>query len=287
MPDRKLISGVADTARWVAMYRALESERPDALFHDPYARRLAGRQGEAILDDMPSGRRMAWPMVVRTAVMDEIILRCIADGADTVLNLAAGLDVRAWRMALPHALHWIDVDQAEITAYKTTEMQGETPKCRYEALAMDLADVEARRALFARVDAGARQTLVISEGLLLYLTPDAVATLAADIRGMKSVRRWLTDLASPGLLKNLEKTWGPKAAAGNAPFIFGPAGGTAWFAQHGWREREWRPMMLEGIRLNRTFPFSRFLVWLSQFAPAAKRNELKYFSGMALLEKST
>ena len=68
-----LISNVSDTARWVAFYRAMETERPDALFRDPFARRLAGAQGEAIVRSLPKGRSMAWPMIVRTAVMDEII----------------------------------------------------------------------------------------------------------------------------------------------------------------------------------------------------------------------
>ncbi|MGD0484992.1 MAG: hypothetical protein ABSB58_10150, partial [Gemmatimonadales bacterium] len=36
------IEHVSDTARWVAVHRAMESERPDALFRDPFARRLAG-----------------------------------------------------------------------------------------------------------------------------------------------------------------------------------------------------------------------------------------------------
>jgi O-methyltransferase involved in polyketide biosynthesis len=39
------IASISDTARWVAIYRAMEFERPDALFHDPYARRLAGERG--------------------------------------------------------------------------------------------------------------------------------------------------------------------------------------------------------------------------------------------------
>src|SRR4029077_15412479 len=68
---------VSDTARWVALYRAMESERPDALFRDPYARRLAGKRGEQVLAGMPKGKAFAWPMIVRTAVMDELILRAI------------------------------------------------------------------------------------------------------------------------------------------------------------------------------------------------------------------
>jgi O-methyltransferase involved in polyketide biosynthesis len=37
-----LIRNVSDTALWVAVYRARETDRPDAVFRDPYARRLAG-----------------------------------------------------------------------------------------------------------------------------------------------------------------------------------------------------------------------------------------------------
>jgi O-methyltransferase involved in polyketide biosynthesis len=36
------IRNISDTARWVAVYRARENERPDAVFRDPFARRLAG-----------------------------------------------------------------------------------------------------------------------------------------------------------------------------------------------------------------------------------------------------
>ncbi|HEY9519352.1 MAG TPA: class I SAM-dependent methyltransferase, partial [Gemmatimonadales bacterium] len=90
-----MIQNIADTARWVAFYRAMETERPDAVFRDPYARRLAGERGEAIVHAMPKGRQMAWPMIVRTAVMDEIIMRVVKhEEVDCVLNLAAGLDAR-------------------------------------------------------------------------------------------------------------------------------------------------------------------------------------------------
>jgi len=51
---------VSDTARWVAIYRAVETERPDALFRDPWARKLAGPEGEAIVNAMPRGRQTGW-----------------------------------------------------------------------------------------------------------------------------------------------------------------------------------------------------------------------------------
>src|SRR5262245_24879513 len=104
-PPTGRIDHVSDTARWVAVYRAMDTERPDALFRHAYARRLAGSEGEAIVRAVPRGRQMAWAMIVRTQVFDEVILELIArERIDMVVNLAAGLDARPWRMELPPTL---------------------------------------------------------------------------------------------------------------------------------------------------------------------------------------
>ena len=42
------LTSVEKTSLWVAYERALESERPDALFRDPFARLLAGDDIEAV-----------------------------------------------------------------------------------------------------------------------------------------------------------------------------------------------------------------------------------------------
>ena len=41
------IDNISDTARWVAVYRAQETARPDAIFRDPFAERLAGERGDS------------------------------------------------------------------------------------------------------------------------------------------------------------------------------------------------------------------------------------------------
>src|SRR5256712_13311981 len=96
------LTHISDTARWVAVYRAMETERPDAIFKDPFARRLAGAQGEAIVQRLPQGRTWAWPMIVRTAVFDELILRTVTThGGRTVVKPAAGLATRPLRPPRP------------------------------------------------------------------------------------------------------------------------------------------------------------------------------------------
>jgi methyltransferase (TIGR00027 family) len=280
------ITSVSDTALWVAVYRAMESERPDAHFRDPYARRLAGARGEAIVRALPQGRAMSWPMVVRTCVLDDLIAREVADGADTVINLAAGLDTRPWRMTLPATLRWFDVDLPVILDYKRDVLAGEAPKCRYEARAADLRDGTARRALLTELGAGATRALVVTEGLLIYLEAEQVAELGRDLAATPSVTTWLIDLASPALLQMMEKRrWSPQLRAGNAPFRFAPAEGTAFFAPLGWREAEYRSIWEEAARLKREMAGAWLWRFLGQFASAQQKAAWKRFSGVVRLER--
>ena len=277
------IRNVSNTALWVAVYRGTESERADAHFHDPYARRLAGERGQAIVDAMPRGHTMGWPMVVRTAVMDEILARCVRQGVRTVLNLAAGLDARPYRMDLPPSLHWLHVDMPEMVDYFRQHMAGERPRCQLEFVPADLRDAGVRREVFARAAANG-PVLAITEGLLVYLQADQVAELARDLHDVARARWWLTDLASPMLLRFLEKQWQPKLKEGNAPFQFGPAEGTAFFAPYGWREAEFRSTWDESLRLDRTMPNIWLWKILMRLRPKRQREEARRMSGIVLLE---
>lgn len=285
--DPGRIENVSDTARWVAIYRAMESERPDALFRDPWARRLGGPRGEAILRSMPQGRKMAWPMVVRTAVFDRVILESIRTrGVDLVLNLAAGLDTRAWRLELPSELRWVDVDLPGMTEYKQERMKGETPRCRYEAVSADLADPIQRDGVFARAARESTCALVVTEGLLVYLPDDDVAALARSLAVHPAYRWWLTDLASPALMKWMQKKWGNNVREGNAPFRFAPDAGSGFFAPFGWREAEMHPTMDEALRLKRGGGSLWIYRLLRPVMPERKREEFRRFSIYLLLERT-
>ncbi|HET7226550.1 MAG TPA: SAM-dependent methyltransferase [Candidatus Eisenbacteria bacterium] len=275
---------VSDTALWVAMYRAIESERPDALFRDPFARRLAGERGPRILDAIPHAKTMGWPMVVRTAVFDELLLGLVRAGAvDTVVDLAAGLDARPWRLDLPATLRWVDVDLPAMLAYKQAGLAGAAPRCRYQARAADLSDAIARRALLAELAADARHAVVLTEGLLIYLDPAEVAALARDLAMHAAFEAWILDLATPALVRRMDKTWGRAVARGRAPFRFAPAEGTAFFAGAGWREREWRSTWEEARRLNRRMRAAWMFDALAALSPPRARERWRRFSGIALL----
>jgi methyltransferase (TIGR00027 family) len=281
------IENVSDTARWVAFYRAMETERPDALFHDPFARQLAGAEGERIVKEMPRGRATAWAMITRTVVFDEVILDVVRrHDIDLVLNLAAGLDARPWRLPLPPSLRWVDVDLPAMLEYKASHMGSARPVCQYEAVPANLVDDAERAAVFARFGADASAVLVVTEGLLIYLTNEQVGGLATELHKQPSFRWWLLDLASPRLLKMMERSWGKTLERGNAPFKFGPPDGTDFFRKFGWREVSYRSAIEEARRINREMPMMWLWRLLIRISSAQRREEARRMSGFVLLERA-
>jgi methyltransferase (TIGR00027 family) len=276
------IRNVSDTAVWVAMYRARESERPDALFRDPYARRLAGARGEQISHELRSQEKHAWAYVVRTLLFDAFIRERLAEGVDLVINLAAGLDARPYRMELPSSLRWVEVDLPDILAYKESVLAGERPKCRLESVALDLADAGGRRVLFERLGAEANKALVVSEGLLIYLTADGARDLAADLSAQRAFRWWVIDIGSPGLLRMLQKEVGATFDRANAPLQFAPPEGPWFFEPSGWRVAEVRGSLKNAAKVLKLPLLLRFFALFPEKLPA--RNQP--WAGICLLENA-
>lgn len=243
-----LISNVSDTARWIAAYRAAESARPDALFDDPLAGRLAGDRGRAIVAAAP---RISWALVARTKLIDDLVLTAIGDGCDRVLNLAAGLDTRPYRLDLPPDLGWVEADLPPLLAEKERALADQTPRCRLSRRAVDLADPAARDAFLDDALAGADKALVVTEGLLMYLDDRDIVALSQSLK-RPAIAWWLLEFWGAGL-----KKWMARKTDGlleNAPFKFGAENGLAYFEDLGWNPVEAESVLLAANRFRR-LPF--------------------------------
>jgi methyltransferase (TIGR00027 family) len=259
--DTRLVRDISDTARWVAYYRAQETDRPDALFRDPFARQLAGARGEKIAKAQKFADQNAWSFMARTVLFDQFITEAVRSGASLVVNLAAGLDTRPYRMDLPKTLRWVEVDLPGILDYKEGVLKGAAPVCAVERVRLDLSDDAARRAVFARLASGASRAVVMTEGLIIYSSSDQVASLARDLAAVPPFHTWITDLASPGLVKMMTARGGDMVAAAGAPFKFAPAEGPEFFVPLGWKPVKVSSLLKTAGRLNR-LPFFLKLIAL-------------------------
>ena len=276
------IRNISDTACWAALYRARETERPDALFKDPFARRLAGARGEAIAATMPFSDKNSWSWMARTYLFDHFITDQIRKGADMVINLGAGLDARPYRMSLPQSLQWIEIDLPEILAYKEEILRSERPRCALERMALDLGDVGVRRAIFDQLGQRAKNALVLSEGFIIYLSRDEVAALAQDLAAANPFKSWIIDLASPGLLALLQKHMNKQLSEGGSPLKFGPPEGPNFFAPFGWEPADVRSLLKTAAKLKRV----TFVMRLLSMLPASNGAQGKRpWGGVCLLQR--
>jgi len=246
------ITGVPDTAFMVAAWRAVESERPDALFRDPYAVSLAGARGLGLAEHLSANQMGRWQVVVRTVVIDRMVRAAVEAGATTVLNLGAGLDTRPYRLDWPSSLRWIEVDFPEVISWKEQRLQGAIPTCHLERVPLDLTDMTARRSLFARVGADSARTLVLTEGVVPYLTNDAVGALADDLRRIRGAQ-WIVDYVSPGALRYRKRLRVSRQMQA-APFQFAPPDWFDFFEAHGWRALNINYLPIEARQLGRPAP---------------------------------
>jgi methyltransferase (TIGR00027 family) len=196
------IQDVTDTARAVAAYRALETERPGGLIRDPFAATLAGEKGMAIAESSPAIEWMSFAVSLRDRLVDETIGGVVGHpDIETVVNFGAGLDSRPWRLNLPSGLRWIEVDFQEMLEYKAKRLRKETPRCQLEQIAANILVASDREPIFRAV--GDRPAVMITEGLLMYLSRETLEALATEMAMKSGVRRWILDVVSKEIMQRM------------------------------------------------------------------------------------
>ncbi|WP_437677690.1 SAM-dependent methyltransferase [Sorangium sp. So ce131] len=177
---------ISRTALWVAGMRALESERDNPLFRDPFARRLAG---DAFVEDLRRSNTgdgaMPPAIEVRTRWMDNQVALAVGRGIRQVVILAAGMDARAYRLTWPPSTRLFEIDRDDVLQDKHAKLFDIAPRCERHAFSVDLGD-DWPAALQGSAFVADAPTLWLVEGLLVYLPPDQVTRLFARLDALSA-----------------------------------------------------------------------------------------------------
>ena len=180
-----LASSVGATATMVAAQRALSNR--EGLIDDPFAEPLVravgldffvrALDGEIELDDVDpefNMRRAAEGMAVRTRWFDKLFTDAAAAGVRQAVNLAAGLDARAYRLPWPDGTTVYELDQPEVIEFKSKTLAdlGAQPTAERRTVAIDLRN-DWPKALLDNGFDPTQPTAWIAEGLLIYLPSEA------------------------------------------------------------------------------------------------------------------
>jgi methyltransferase (TIGR00027 family) len=169
MRERPGLSGVPETLLVTLHAKALESRSADSILRDRFAAALVERidyDFARLRVDTVTEVSLA----LRARYFDEQVRAFLADRPDAVvLNLGCGLDTRILRVDSAADVPWFDVDLPEVIGIRQRLYES---RAGYRMIAASVTD----GAWLAEVPAG-RPTIVIAEGLLLYLQPADVEAL--------------------------------------------------------------------------------------------------------------
>jgi methyltransferase (TIGR00027 family) len=227
---------VSMTALWMAADRARESARPDRLFYDPLAGRLAGADGVELMARMEAGLPANPTLSIRTRFFDDTLTSILTDHPiGQVVMLAAGMDARAFRMRLPTVF---EIDHPDLLEVKNAHLSDALaqPLGRRVTVGADLTGQWAAPLVESGFDAQ-MPAVFLAEGLLGYLEAAEVDRLfdALDLLA-ESGSFLLTDVSGQSALNDPSFTFWLQRMATNG--IIGGRFGThdpaALLASHGW-----------------------------------------------------
>ena len=281
--DKISFHDVTDTARWVAHWRGVEGQRKDALFSDPLATKLAGERGKSLAEYFEKHfPGIDFIISMRTMVIDTFLKTLVAEkGVDCVLNLGAGLDTRPYRLTLPNHVKWVEVDLPEMITWKREQLLLEPPpKIPAEMIALDLSNREERDKLLSKLASENHQILVLTEGVIPYLTEEEVSLLAQDLRKHKSFKYWIVDFTNPKIYRQVKKM---NKIMQHCPFQFFPANFELFFLKQGWQVAERKYLAEEGEKIGRNMPLPLWARILFLLLPFTKIKG----AGYAILESNS
>ena len=242
---RDALSPVNRTALAAAGVRARETERPDALFADPFAAAfvaagsLPSKTGRPPAAPSPRQRALAQHVIVRTRFYDDFLLQAVREGCRQVVLLAAGLDSRAYRLGWPAGVTLYELDLAAVLSFKDDVLTGTAamPRCAREVVPVDLRG-DWPAALMAAGFDPRRRTAWLAEGLLVYLD-------ARDAANLLTAVTTHTPTGSSLAMEDGRNALAFAAAAADEGDNAGPVTGlwlggleddpVQWLGTHGWR----------------------------------------------------
>ncbi|KAI1076873.1 S-adenosyl-L-methionine-dependent methyltransferase [Whalleya microplaca] len=170
------LTPVEQTLLIMLRFRALDAETPNPILGDIYAKPVL----DSVSIDLTQPQFSTDPRWVklwctRAKTLDTWCRSfLVANPACTVLHLGCGLDSRVLRIAPGPSVRWIDVDQPAVIALRSRLLPSTPAGSNYRMIEADVQDAGWLEDV--PVVPG-QPTLVVMEGLVMYLTPERGAGL--------------------------------------------------------------------------------------------------------------
>ncbi|MFD9459072.1 class I SAM-dependent methyltransferase [Streptomyces sp. NPDC059985] len=237
------MEAVSRTAQWTAAARALETDREDRLFADPYARTVADTIGFELLERYAGAGTVPF-LAIRTTYLDRAIVRAVEEhGIRQVVFLAAGMDTRFYRLPWPDGVTVYELDRPALLDAKADMLAGEPDPAGRTRVTVPVDLTQDWTGPLAEAGWHADEPVLwIVEGLLFFLPEDAVRNLISTLAGHSAPGSVLLgDVISKSALNNpLSRPFLNSLKEDGNPWLFGTETPEQLLAECGWAVREVR-----------------------------------------------
>jgi methyltransferase (TIGR00027 family) len=229
---------MADAIPPMAFYgcgiRAEDARSARSICGDIYAEDFMTDQGWAILAGFHGhgdDRTKAVNVVRSRIFQDEIARRLKADKGLQIVNIGSGFDSRPYRLA---GGSWVDIDKSAVIAHKNACVPAEACGNPLRRIPVDLAAGELPAAL-RQCERGSN-TLVVLEGLLMYLDKARIAGLLIQLQNAFPVHTLICELIDRVFVdKYMNRSTRAQMAALGSPFVLLEDHPERLFLEHGYK----------------------------------------------------
>lgn len=196
--DKVQIKGVPETMLQTLYARAAYSKTVNAIFHDQMAEEIVSRMD---YDFSLAGKDalMSKGVIARTILLDRMVGDFIRENqAGTVVNIACGMDTRVYRLKTPQTVRWYNLDLPEAIEVRRRFLTENGSICMIAKSAMD-------ESWAAEIEEPKGRTLVILEGLAMYLSEKNVKQILSIISGRFRQAEIIMEIMNPWVVKNMKE----------------------------------------------------------------------------------
>lgn len=199
---------VGFTAKVIAAGRAIETQRSDALFIDPFAEQLAGTEAiQAAIPHLEEYEKQGRPFSsVRTRFFDDFLTKH-SQSIQQIVLLGAGMDARAFRMSWQSETCIYEIDKSDVLNYKESVLAGSHPNCNRHSICTDLKESFWPKLLLEKGYRPSEPSIWLLEGFLYYLNEAEVHNLLTSIANLSAIGSWLGVDVINTVIRNGSDSW--------------------------------------------------------------------------------
>lgn len=196
--EKVQMTGVPETMLQTLYARAAYSKTVNAKFHDQMAEEIVSHMD---YDFSLAGKdaMMSKGVIARTILLDRMAGDFIRENPKgTVVNIACGMDTRVYRLKTPQTVRWYNLDLPETIEVRRRFLTENGHISMIEKSAMDESWAE-------EIEERSGRTLVILEGLVMYLSEKDVKQILSIISRRFRQAEIIMETMNPWVVKNMKE----------------------------------------------------------------------------------